>query len=275
MDSRLVSDKLLSAFSQPLPLLGYGLVDRLKLGLISLMALLALPFLFVGNQAYGRATTIINHAAPKGFTIRTAFGTFYCRNYDDLLVVWPPYEAELNRFFSCDPQSVFIDVGAHVGRYTVMLAPKVKRVFSIEPNTDNFRILLKNIELNNLCNISTLKVACWDEVGLNRNLFLSSSPGKHSFLKPQSQFEQVETTNLDRVVVDLHILPSEVGLLKIDAEGAELEILKGGKELLTSGHPKVIFEAFPQHEKNAADLLRTYGYEKIRRVGEINFVAEK
>lgn len=258
-----------------MPLLGIGLVDSLKLGLISCMGFLTLPSLLAGGESYAKATKAVNNAAPKGFTIRTSFGLFYCRNYDDLLVLWPPYEAELTKFFTCGADSVFIDVGSHVGRYTVMLSRRLMRVVSIEPDFENFTMLQRNIGLNNLRNIDVLNVACWDEPRLSRKLYLAPSPGKHSLQNPQSRFEQVTTSTLDQVTTELHILPSEVGLIKIDAEGAELEILKGGEQLLTLGRPRVIFEAFPERREAAEDLLRSYGYGQIARVGEINFVADK
>src|SRR5271169_3894490 len=100
MDSRLVAGKLLAIPAQPLPVFGFGLRDSLKLALISIMALLSLPFLFMGNEEYAKVTPVINRMAPKDFRIRTASGIFFCRNYSDFFILWPGYEAELREFLN-------------------------------------------------------------------------------------------------------------------------------------------------------------------------------
>ena len=275
MDAKLISEKLLSSILHPPPLLGRSPGDRSKLLLISLLAFSSLPFLFLGDNAYSRVSEILNDVCPKDFNITTEIGVFRCRSYDDFFVLWPPYESELRDFFACSHDSVFIDVGAHVGRYTVMVGKRVRRVVSIEPSSDNFDALRCNVALNNLRYITALRYACWEKAGTRLRLFRSSSPGKHSLLHPQSTSEVVDTVTLDGVLAGLGINPAEVGLVKIDAEGAEPQILKGAEKLLESGRPRVVFEAFPRTRGFAAGVLRSYGYKRIRRVGEINYVAEK
>jgi FkbM family methyltransferase len=275
MEARLISNKLLSIYLNPLPLLGVGVKDSLKLTAYAVMASFTIPFLLLGGDVFSKATRIVNRAAPRGVTIKSEDGTFYCRNYDDFFVLWPSFEAELKGLFTCGSDQVFIDVGAHAGRYTVMVGKRARKVVSIEPNSENFEALKRNISLNALGNVEEMKFACWDESGLRLKLFLSPSPGKHSFVNPQTNFESVDSITLDHVLEVLDIQPSQVGLVKIDAEGAEFQIVKGGKKLFTLGGPRVIFEAFPASIGVVAEVLRSYGYEMIERVGEVNFVAEK
>jgi len=275
LDAKLISDKLLSSILHPLPLLGRGLRDRIKLFLISFLAFFSLPFLFLGKKTYSRVSGILNNVGPKDITIETEYGIFHCRNYDDFFVLWPPYEAELKSFFACDSESVFIDVGAHVGRYTVMVGKHVKRVVSIEPNAENFDALRRTVAINDLHNVVALHCACWNKAGTSLRLFRSPSPGKHSVLRPQMSFETVDTVTLDSILESLRIEPAEVGLVKIDAEGAEPQILMGGEKLLGSVQPRVVFEASPRNYRIAAEVLHSYGYRRMRHVGEINYVAEK
>jgi len=275
LDARLVSDKLLSIALHPIPLLGLGLTDKLKLVFLSLLASFTLPFLLIGDDSYSRATGVARRAAPKDITIRTDYGVFFCKTYDDFFTLWPSYEGELRSFFMCEANLVFMDVGAHAGRYTVMLGREIDRVIAIEPNSENFRGLQRNMELNGLKNVSLLKYACWDKSGLGLDLFLSSTTFRHSVTRPQERSEHVETITLDQVLQDLRIEPTDVGLVKIDAEGAEVQIFKGGKKLFSAGRPRIIFESFPQDVAIKGEILRSYGYRRIRRVGEINYVAEK
>jgi FkbM family methyltransferase len=275
LDARLVSDKLLSIALHPIPLLGLGLSDKLKLVLLSLLAFFTLPFLLVGDDSYTTATGIASRAAPKGITIRADYGVFFCRTYDDFFMLWPSHEDELRSSFVCEANLVFIDVGAHAGRYTVMLGRQIDHVVAIEPNSENFCGLQRNVELNGLRNVSLLRYACWDKSGLGLDLFLSSTTFRHSITRPQERSERVETITLDQVLQKLRIEPTGVGLVKIDAEGAEVQILKGGKKLFSAGRPRIIFESFPEDVAIKSEILRSYGYSRIRKVGGINYVAEK
>ena len=58
-----------------------------------------------------------------------------------------------------DAKSVFVDVGAHIGFYTVRLALKCKHVHAVEPNPESAYILRRNLELNNIKNLSLIHIS--------------------------------------------------------------------------------------------------------------------
>lgn len=61
---------------------------------------------------------------------------------------------------------VFIDVGAHIGKYTILVAKIVGKeglVIAIEPNPENYETLLENIKLNNLKNVIAVNIAAWNK----------------------------------------------------------------------------------------------------------------
>jgi len=125
----------------------------------------------------------------------------------------------------------FIDVGSHVGRYSVLLAQSGTSVIAFEPNGGNYQLLQQNIRLNQLADkITTLNLGC-SNVAQERELFcVPSNEGMASFIKRDgAETKEVCTLKtLDEVCGDL----AAVDAIKIDVEGLELEVLQGAVQLL-------------------------------------------
>jgi FkbM family methyltransferase len=160
------------------------------------------------------------------------------------------------------PGMVVIDLGAHVGYYTLLAAKLVGpegKVYAFEPEPTNYALLLKNIALNGYENIVTTRVAVSNRVG-PATLFLTSlDSGRHSTHHhglPEGGTVAVEATTLD-AFLQAEGWPT-VDLVKIDVEGAELEVLEGMDQLLRkSSELKLIIEFNPFSLHNAgADPLQ-------------------
>ena len=154
----------------------------------------------------------------------------------------------------------FIDVGAHVGRYSVLLAQSGTRVIAFEPNGGNYQLLQENIRLNQLADkITALKLGC-SNVAQQRELFcFPSNEGMASFIKRDgAETKEVCALNtLDEVCGDL----DAVDAIKIDVEGLELEVLQGATQLLAKKSPLLIVEIFgAQKEKEISAFLNPFGY---------------
>ena len=64
-----------------------------------------------------------------------------------------------------------------------------------------------------------------------------------------------------------------MGLIKIDVEGAEAEVLKGATKTLKNSHPKIIFEAWDeQYLKKVKKILNKFNY-KIKKIADENYFA--
>ena len=78
--------------------------------------------------------------------ITTPYGTFYCRaQKEDIEIIHPTSQINLEKYFNI-LKGNFIDVGAHIGKYSIMVAKKLKsrgKVIAIEPDPENFKILKK------------------------------------------------------------------------------------------------------------------------------------
>ena len=85
--------------------------------------------------------------------IKTTSGTFFCRkNTMDFLFANHAYEWNVKKFMLENYQNytVFLDIGANIGTYSVLLGRKGLKCFAFEPSQENFKVLSKNIELNSL-----------------------------------------------------------------------------------------------------------------------------
>jgi len=214
----------------------------------------------------GKGKTPIGRFLLGDVTLQTPEGVFRCRKEtSDLSVVRPSFEAAA-RDYRLD-EGVFVDVGAHIGKYTVMVARSFRsrgRVVAIEPNEENFRMLLENVSLNQLDNVTAVKVALWNrKQEISFYLPKKENPGLGSVVSDLGGGGiTVLADTLDNVLEELGI--SKVDLIKIDAEGAELQILMGAKRILEL-RPRIVFESYDKDVVAAiVQLLERYDYQ-VRR----------
>ena len=120
-------------------------------------------------------------------------------------------------------EDVIVDIGAHIGIFSIMASQKGSIVFSYEPVPENFLLLKKNIELNKITNIKAVnKAVCSD----NKKRKMSLEPvnfGGHSFFSSSEKSIEVQCITLEKILLDNNI--EKIDLLKIDCEGAEYDIL--------------------------------------------------
>lgn len=137
----------------------------------------------------------------------------------------------------------FIDVGAHVGSWAQHFAQRCRRVHAFEPQRTTYERLLEGIRRAGLRNIVCHDVAI-GAIG-EVDLHVVSVDGGGSTLHhrdelgPTLAVERVHAAQLDDYTF------GDVGLIKIDAEGAESDILRGAiKTLETHNHPTLLLEAW-------------------------------
>ncbi|MCC2648978.1 MAG: putative methyltransferase FkbM family, partial [Nitrososphaeraceae archaeon] len=129
----------------------------------------------------------------------------YCPINKNDLINMTIREDEIIELFTPKEGDVVIDIGAHIGRYTIIGAKRVGtngKVVAIEANPSNFEMLNRNIKLNRLTNIISLNNAVYSK----------------------------ETK------IKLYLPGEELGhttYVKIDVEGAEFEVLKGATNVLS------------------------------------------
>jgi FkbM family methyltransferase len=131
---------------------------------------------------------------------------------------------------------VVVDVGAHVGYFSLLAARKVGpngKVFSFEPDPINYELLQRNINLNGYTNVTAVNAAVADAIG-TRTLFQTTlDSGRHSTYHhglPENGSVEVDTWTLD-TFLESKDWPT-VDLVKVDVEGAEVDVLNGMTVLL-------------------------------------------
>src|SRR3989338_6191414 len=126
--------------------------------------------------------------------------------------------------------SVIVDVGANIGLVSLLASKrfKAKKIISYEPCENNFKFLKKNIDENNCHNVILNKFAVSNKQGQIKLYLHGSATHSINTKKPGKNFEIVNMTTLDKSLKS----EKNIDLLKIDVEGAELDVLKGATNTL-------------------------------------------
>jgi FkbM family methyltransferase len=149
------------------------------------------------------------------------------------------YEKEKSKHFAGNVErgDVVYDVGAHVGYYTMLAATRAGpsgHVWAFEPVPQNFAFLQQHLTLNQVTNATCLQTAVADRSG--KRQFRMGGTRSTGRLSSKGDLA-VSTTSLDELRErELAPLPQ---LIKIDVEGAELDVLQGASHLLKHSHPKL------------------------------------
>ncbi len=145
-----------------------------------------------------------------------------------------------------------IDVGGFIGESAIVFSNYTnKKIYTFEPVSQNYNLMLKTIELNNKDNIIPINLALSDKKEtININLSDSSS----SMINTNTdKYESINTTTLDEWISDN---PMEIGLIKVDIEGAEPKFIKGALEIIKKQRPILIISIY--HNSDDFFLIKPY-----------------
>lgn len=167
-----------------------------------------------------------------------------------------------------------VDVGANVGHYTVRLSKLVGengRVIALEPVIDSFFFLTSNVFYKNYENVTLLNVGASDQSSVFGIEIPDTSDGMGNFY--QAHFVDINRSSRSALAISIDDLklPNEVALVKIDAEGHDLQVLRGMKALLVRDHPVLIVES---HVPEVIEFLETFGYSYSQNENSPNLVFE-
>ena len=151
------------------------------------------------------------------------------------------------------PGNVFIDVGANVGMHTLAAARAMQgqgKIIAFEPFEPTMRMLEKSIWMNGFSSMTEIHQAAVFNAAGRQQLFIGATSGHHSLfaLEPSPNNAQgpveVPLVRLDSVIA----AGQRIDLMKIDVEGAELEVIEGAVSLIAD-NPEIalIVEFGPSH----------------------------
>lgn len=169
-----------------------------------------------------------------------------------------------------DIDSVVVDIGANIGYFSLMAAKKATagHIYSFEPVTKNMKKLKRNILLNRIKNIYPIQAAISNVSG-KTTLYISTDENSGmSGLRITENFsgkcETVTSITLDEAVLEYNL--PKIDLIKIDAEGSEINVLRGMTKTRTDQKPIILIEV-------SSVTLSLYD-EKIETIYDI-LLAEK
>jgi FkbM family methyltransferase len=199
------------------------------------------------------------------------------------------YEIGPTKFFKSllFPGAVFADIGAHVGYYSLVAAPRVGssgRIYSFEPMSQQFDRLTENIRRNHLCQITPLKLALSNNalaavIQLNDAHNLGSASLRPANGNPTVCQETVECTTLDMFAESEGL--SRLDVVKIDVEGLEVAVLRGASRTLARFRPVILIEVVDRLQTEGGSsreelyaCLAQFGYQpyRIKRDGRVQII---
>jgi FkbM family methyltransferase len=191
------------------------------------------------------------------------------------LLIWGSFELAELRFVShaAMPGSTAIDVGANIGLFTAEMSAAVGpvgQVIAIEPLPNNAVQLRATIAAGVFTNVRVEECAAGAdtrEVVLN----LAADNAYPSTQEPREGMSsggtlRVRQRTLDEIWQDAGT--PRVSFIKIDVEGAEVDVLRGASRLLRTCRPILLLEAnTEQHRESLVHELSAYGYHAGREPG--------
>lgn len=176
-----------------------------------------------------------------------------------------------------------LDIGAHVGTFSVPFAVFSNRkgkVYSFEANPETYNLLLKNIQVNSLDNViipANAVVSMEGGLGFSASLPDRENSGTYYFKAASEDSESiVYSVNIDEWHDQL-TLDQDIGLVKIDVEGAELLVLESCRKVLKQFKPVLYIEIntealrrFGATCQDIENILSPLGYCFFRNVGPRN-----
>jgi FkbM family methyltransferase len=167
----------------------------------------------------------------------------------------------------------FVDVGAHFGFFSLLANHIVKsdgRVISIDPTPSTFEVLKGNMDGHTkFKNYSLHNVAAFDDntnltffdYGVTNSAYNSLVGARQETMEQSKQLIKVRAVRMDDLLSEERIV--RLDLIKIDAESAELNVLRGLTDMISKFSPKIILEIGDTHLSKTLDLIdfmKQHGY---------------
>jgi FkbM family methyltransferase len=194
---------------------------------------------------------------------------FLANNWDAVYIfyhVWICRDYE--RFVK--PKGIIVDCGAHIGLFTLRCLKSLNAAFviAIEPNPLNARLLRMNLLMNGVDKFLLIEVAAGssnDEI----KLFLNNLSSRSSVVRETAKYIRVKQVKLDDVIP---ALAQRIDFIKIDVEGAELEVLKGASKLIERDKPVLVIETGNGNLRRLLDYFKKHYKIYVSHFGGVHVV---
>ena len=206
--------------------------------------------------------------------LRNGLKFYINKNLLDVVVVIENFGGEHNHDYfknlNLSEKPVIIDVGAHVGSFSIHAANKYPKatIFSFEPDDLNYEKLIKNVTINNIKNVISFHKAVGNIDGMT--LLYSDNAGNFGTCGSSSMIvgpksKQVLSTKLESIFKENQIETCD--LLKMDCEGGEYDIILNSKKEIFARINSIILEYHTVSTHEISELeqsLKNYGFQVTR-----------
>jgi FkbM family methyltransferase len=238
-------------------------------------------------------------ASQRSFMIKVIVPKYRYRYYCKIIDFAPGREDDIIGYFNPAEGNVVIDVGAHVGRYTILglkLVGKSGKVIAIEAHPGNFQLLKRNLQLNKSSDdnndVITFNCAAYCQDKPQVRLFLAGEDHGNTIFNTlmesrstAEKFVSVPALKLDTIIPRAGVQAHEINWIKMDVEGTEYEVLQGAQNILsTSRDISVLIEVHNLQNGNnlydpIVDMLAKHKfsivYQKVYDNGEMHVILSK
>jgi FkbM family methyltransferase len=204
--------------------------------------------------------------------------TYLCYKNDtisDCLVAHGYWENNLIKYAETYLQddSIILDVGANIGTWSIPLAIKNRKVYSFEPYDSSFYSLCGNVFINKKESaIYPQHMALIDDVNKKTSLYLPEmvNVGGCKLIETTENHEKCRyrLATLDSLKFD------KVDFIKLDVEGQELNVIKGGIETILRCKPVIFFECWG-FDSHHWDKIPNTHYELMDYIKKLGYVINK
>lgn len=182
--------------------------------------------------------------------------------------VWEPQTTRLLRHLAAQTDGDVLIGGAYFGDHAILLgkqlAPSGRKVHCFEPNEAQSGMLAHNVVINSLHNIQIQKLGLWDQS--SQRLRLDGFDSFANVVEASADEDGFHTIRIDDYCQNQN---TNLGVIMLDIEGAELRALQGAARVLEQDRPAVVFEVHRDYvdwtnglgETPICSLLSALGYQ--------------
>jgi len=223
------------------------------------------------NSSLVRSKLIISigriiHSFSKSDFVEIEGRKMFTQNNDGLALsifkIYEPNQTEIVKKY-VRKGDIVIDIGAHVGYYTLLMAQLVGKngkVYSFEPDPVNFQLLKKSVEINGFENVVLIQKAV-SNITDKVKLFLGDDDSAINRIYDAKLGDAKESIDVDSVTIDEYFKENDelINFIKLDSEGSEVKIINGMKQFLSRNKKLVMMtEFFPFLIKKSGDEPNQY-----------------
>ncbi len=191
---------------------------------------------------------IRKHVSGFSVILPVRFSRYFKTNYELHIINF------INDYLKKDMTA--IDIGSHIGLMSVIMSKLIGnngRCYSFEPTKATFKILKKTINLNNCLNIIAYEKAISDFTG--KTCFFIANLEAHNANSLVNNHRNINEHSVEVQVITIDEFVTQnniprIDFIKINAEGAENSILKGGLRTIERFHPYIVLSLHPQAINN-------------------------